>query len=401
MSIVSPIKDAREKQEPHAPRVPADWIRGRLERTRAAMKAEGVDCLVVAGEGLISHYGYLEYILGFSPVVRNGYVVIGPDTEPIVVMSTRSDAYFAEQQGVYADVRVAGHGDVVGQTNSTGDVVAEAVRDSGAESGRVGVVGMANIMPSRDVDAIRAALPSAQISDMTELLGAVKAVKMPEEDAEIAMAAHVADEAFEAFMTAARSTRRSWEIYGEMERALRSNGARDSLIFIGRGPYFLHRPFDDELLDGDLVTVYVETIAPNGYWVEKAGLFSFGEPSEEQLAYGHAAIAGLDAAQKAMVEGARASDVARALEDQVSHLDARTGIWHGHGVGIDHDSPVIGTQDDTILRDGMLIAVHPNLTNQAETVGTSVADTFLIRDGKATPISRFPQEIRVIETENR
>lgn len=391
---------AYEGREPHAPRVPADWIQGRLERTRAAMEESGVDCLVVAGEGLISHYGYLEYILGFSPVVRNGYVVFGRDTEPVVVMSTRSDAYFAERQGIFPDVRVAGHGDVVGKTNSTGTIVADAVREAGAERGRVGVVGMANIMPSRDVDAIRELLPEAEISDMTELLGVVKAVKMPEEDAEILNAGRVADEAFEAFMKAAAKTRSSWEIYGEMERALRSNGARDSLIFIGRGPYFLHRPFDDELLDGDLVSVYVETIAPNGYWVEKAGLFAFGKPSDELLAYGQAAMDGLEAAREAMVDGAKASDVARALEAKVEHLNARTGIWHGHGVGVDHDSPVIGVNDDTILRDGMLIAVHPNLTNQEETIGASVADTFLIRDGRATPISRFPQEIRTIETES-
>ncbi len=346
---------------------------------------------------MISHYGYLEYILGFSPVVRNGYVIIGHEADPVVVMSTRSDAYFAEQQGVYPDVRVAGHGDVVGQTNSTGSVVATAVAEAGGRSGRVGLVGMANIMPSRDVDAIREALPNAEISDMTELLGAVKAIKMPEEDAEILKAGKVADDAFEAFATAARGSRSTWEIYGEMERVLRSRGVRDSLIFIGRGPYFLHRPFDEEIEEGDLVTVYVEAVAPSGYWVEKAGLFAFGEPSREQLAYGQAAIDAIEAAREAMVPGASASDVARALESKVSHLEARTGIWHGHGVGVDHDSPVIGTADDTVLREGMLIAIHPNLTDQAETVGASVADTFLIRDGKATPISRFAQEIRNIE----
>lgn len=382
--------------EPAAPRVPAARLRDRLARTRAAMAEQKIDCLVVAGEGLISHYGYLEYLLGFCPVVRNGYLVISASEEPVVVMSTRSDAYFAEQLGIYDDVRVAGEGDVIGQTNTTGSVVVDIITGWGFGEGNIGVAGMANIMPSRDVKYLREGLHRANITDETNLLGNIKAIKTPDEYADIESAGRLADAAFEAFIEAAKRTRKIWEISGEMERELRSKGARDSLIFIGRGPYFLHRPFDDEIVEGDLVTVYVETIAPNGYWVEKAGLFACGQLSDEQQAYGDAAIKALEAARGAMTVGAKAGDVARALEAKIVHLDARTGIWHGHGVGVDHDSPVIGVHDDTVLSEGMLIAVHPNLTNYAETVGASVADTFLIRNGHAEPISGLSQHIRSI-----
>lgn len=388
---------SNESVEPSAPRVPADRLRGRLERTRAAMRDQGVDCLVVVGEGLISHYGYLEYLLGFSPVVRVGYLIVTLEDEPVALMTTKSDAYFARAQGIYPDVRVAGEGDVVGRTNPTGSALVDIVRGFGMAEGHIGIVGMGNIMPSRDLDQLRDDIPRAVITDETRLLGDVKAVKTPDEYDEILHAGRVADAAFQAFIETARSTRSTWEIYGEMEKALRSNGARDSLIFIGRGPYFLHRPFDERIVDGDLVTVYVETVAPNGYWVEKAGLFAFGDISDEKREYGEAAIAALEAAGRAMKVGTRASEVADHLEEQIAHLDQSTGIWHGHGVGVDHDSPVIGAKDDTVLTEGMLIAVHPNLTSQSGTVGASVADTFLIRDGSAQSISRFPQRIYQIE----
>ena len=384
-------------REPAAPRVPAAQLEARLERTRAAMREQGIDCLVVAGKGLISHYGYLEYLLGFCPVVRTGYLVVPASSDaPVAVMSTRSDAYFAEALSVYEDVRVAGEGDVVGRTNTTGSAVVDVIRGWGLETGAIGVVGMGIIMPNQDVEDLHAGLPQATITDEAGLLGAIKAIKDPEEYPEIEAAGRVADAAFTAFIEAAKTTRKSWELYGEMERALRANGARDSLIFIGRGPYFLHRPFDEELAEGDLVTVYVETVAPNGYWVEKAGLFAYGDISDEQRAYADAAINSLQAAGEAMVPGATASDVARSLEAKFAHLDVRVGIWHGHGVGIDHDAPVIGVNDNTPLAEGMLIAVHPNLTNSDETVGASVADTFLIRDGQAEAISSVPQELRII-----
>lgn len=396
MQTVSSAASLGETIEPTAPRVPADRLRERLDRTRAAMRRRQIDCLIVAGEGLISHYGYLEFLLGFSPVVRVGYIVVTQDDEPVVLMTTKSDAHFARAQSIYPDVRVAGEGDVVGRTNPTGAALADIVRHLGADAGRIGVVGMDNIMPSRDVDHLRAELPDALIADETGLLGDVKAVKTPDEYDDVIKAGAIADAAFRAFGEAALLTRSTWEIYGEMEKALRRRGARDSLIFISRGPYFLHRPFDEQIIDGDLVTVYVETVAPNGYWVEKAGLFAFGAIADEKRAYAEGALAALDAAGRAMTVGARAGDVAAALEARIAHLDQSTGIWHGHGVGVDHDSPVIRANDTTVLSEGMVIAVHPNLTNEAGTIGVSVADTFLIRDGIAQPISSLPQRINTI-----
>jgi Xaa-Pro aminopeptidase len=65
------------------------------------------------------------------------------------------------------------------------------------------------------------------------------------------------------------------------------------------------------------------------------------------------------------------------------------GIWHGHGVGVDHDPPVITAADVTPLVPDMVISVHPNFTTADERLGASVADTYVIGDGSPQRLSRL------------
>ncbi|MBB3042387.1 M24 family metallopeptidase [Nocardioides soli] len=370
-------------------------LRERLAAVWDAMADQGLDCLIVSGRGLISQYGYLEYLIGFCPVVRLGYAVILPGREPVVVMSTRSDAYFAKQISGF-EVRVAGQGDVISDKDSMPGVIEGILREQHVTRGRLGVVGLGHIVASADADALRAMFPDLQVSDATRLLNAIKAIKTREEYDDVRAAGAVADAGIRAFMEHAAAGVSGWDLYGEMERAVRRLGAREVLVFVGTGPYFLHRPHVDPLRDGDLVTVYLESTAANGYWVERAGLFTVGQIGDRKREYAETCLRAHRAAQDAMVVGNTASDVTLALEAETAALGALPGIWHGHGVGVDHDTPVITSGDQTPIEEGMVISVHPNLTDPEETVGASVADTYIVTARGAEAISQIPQALRPI-----
>src|SRR5205823_14196745 len=129
------------------------------------------------------------------------------------------------------------------------------------------------------------------------------------------------------------------------------------------------------------------------YWVELGVLASLGRlsPERERLARDvHRAAA---AARAKLVAGATAGDVARAVDATAREGEYRSGIWHGHGVGVDHDLPVLTASDETLLRPSMAIAVHPNFATQDEEVGASVADTYLVRPtGPPRRLSTLPPE---------
>jgi Xaa-Pro aminopeptidase len=81
------------------------------------------------------------------------------------------------------------------------------------------------------------------------------------------------------------------------------------------------------------------------------------------------------------------------MDDVVERHGLRSGIWHGHGVGIDHDAPVITASDPTPLVERMVVAIHPNFSAADESVGASVADTYIVREGDPERLSRIPREL--------
>ena len=84
----------------------------RVAAIREAMEEVGYDALVIAGRGVISQYGYLEYVTGYCPVVRAAYAVLGRGGAVAFVAPTAADAWYARTLAALDDVRVAGQGDV-------------------------------------------------------------------------------------------------------------------------------------------------------------------------------------------------------------------------------------------------------------------------------------------------
>lgn len=59
---------------------------------------------------------------------------------------------------------------------------------------------------------------------------------------------------------------------------------------------------------------------------------------------------------------------------------------------------MITKTDSTELVPGMTIAMHPNFTNRAQTVGASIADTYIVQEqGPAVRGSQLDQQLTRIE----
>ena len=156
-----------------------------------------------------------------------------------------------------------------------------------------------------------------------------------------------------------------WEANGVIEAAGRARGVKDALIFVSAGAYFLERPTAEPFAEGDLITVYVEIVGPTGYWIELGAAGGARRSSTSDRA--EVAAACLEAARDAealLAAGRRAGEAAGAIDDVAARAGVRVGIWHGHGVGVDHDAPVITAGDATPLERDMVIALHPNFSHR-------------------------------------
>src|ERR1700730_17092025 len=101
------------------------------------MEEVGYDALVIAGRGVISQYGYLEYVTGYCPVVRSAYAVLGRGGSVALVAPTAADAWYARHLAALEDIRIAGQGDVLSEYDDLAAGVVAALGERGASSGRI------------------------------------------------------------------------------------------------------------------------------------------------------------------------------------------------------------------------------------------------------------------------
>lgn len=365
----------------------------RIRATRAAMRTERLDALVAVSRGQISQYGDVEFLAGYTPVVRMAFAVLGHEREPVLVVPTPADGWYARRTGMTSDIRVSGTGEVVARQNDLPSVVAAVLHEQGVGAGRIGITGMRSLLALADLETLRAALPDADLVDAGELLGTLKLVKDAGEIDELQRTAAIADAGFEAGRARMRPGVSDWEVVGAIREAIHSRGARDALVFVSAEPYFLSWASGRRFQSGDLVTCYVEIIGPTGYWVEVGGLVAVGSVDSERMRIAEACLRASRAAEHSLVQGALAGDAARAIDAIAAEVGCHAGLWHGHGVGVDHDRPVITADDATRLTADMVIAVHPSLTSADERLGASTVDTYVIGERRPRRLSAIPQAI--------
>ena len=96
-----------------------------------------------------------------------------------------------------------------------------------------------------------------------------------------------------------------------------------------------------------------------------------------------------------MRAGTTAAEVAGAVGAQAKAGGCELGIWASHGVGIDHDSPVLSEADPTELRAGMVISLHPHLYDGD--YGGFTIDQYTLTDGEPERHSRYERRLYTVD----
>ena len=368
------------------------WVK--LEES---MEKEGLDAVVIYGRGIVTQYGYLYHYANYYPVLRPGYVVHVKGEAPIAFYITRADYYLAKDRGSIEDVRYAGIGDVVDGKNGIFKQISEVLDKEGIN--KIGVAGLDSLMTYDEATYFKEKYKE-KVVDSTLMIQKLKSIKTKEEQEEVRVTFNLAEESFKAFDKHIAAGKTPAEIAAEVEKIARGNGAICTLIFLEEGPYFLRKPTLTPLSQSGLLTAYAEVVGPNGRWVEKGGLFALGTLTDEEKEIGEACVNAMKAVKEAMRPGIKVSEISKIINKQTEHLKVHTGIWHGHGVGIDHDIPVIREDSDDVIEPGMVISVHPSFSNEDETIGASIADVFLIHEDHAESLSLRSYDITYLKPEN-
>jgi Xaa-Pro aminopeptidase len=356
----------------------------RQEQIRAAMRAEKLDALILAGRGVIAQHGLLMFAVGYCPVIRPAYAALTASGETLLFVTTPSDVWLAENAGAAARV-----------IECSPSKCAEALASAGklGPAPRIGVAGLDEIVPAGVFDAWRSALPAAQFIPAAAMMEEVKLVKSAADLAGVRRVAGQLDEAMEEVQTSLRAGATFRVAAGRAEGFLRANGAIEILVYASDKPHFLHRPDDARPQPGRLVTVFVEASSPEGHWAELARLFAHGPLDAVGARVAAACHAAMAETEATLIPGTSASAAFAAIDKSITSSGFSSGLWLGHGVGIDHDGPVIGPDDQRLLQADMVLAMHPHLVDAGGHTGGSLGDTFHITANGPQALSGIARDV--------
>lgn len=369
----------------------------RWQRLRELIAAERLDALVLAANDYRGHKGTLRWVGDFNLVHRYGYALVAPGGDPRLLLPEN----------------------LALQPRGSWPIEATYARDLGAglaselaalSPTRIGVVGLGQTMKVEDYLAIRAALPGAEIVDSTLAFERVRAAKEPLELEGAREATRIAEAAFERLLEVAGDGVSERRIGAEVARTALAAGGEDLLFLTmyGRrredgsvGGHF-GIPAERVLRRGDIHTFSFELVGPLGYWMELSRMVVVGPPDELTERLNAAVAAGLSAGGAALAAGADPAAAQRAIEAAAAEHGTSCAYWSGHGIGQDViEEPWVGldvVQDRDAppaepLTAGMILSLHPFVLDDEERGIGYMADTFVVGETGATPISTLSRDL--------
>lgn len=351
----------------------------RWSNIRRELEKNDLDGLLVVSDGQLERRGSFRYMSDAYATLMYGYVIFPLKGEPIGIYS---------RGGWIKDRRTLSvRGGWVIDSEPYASVVVDAIRELNIEKSGIGIEG--DFLPVPVYQKLVSELPEATFK-LSNIVHELKMVKSPAEIKVIENGAEMVDKAYEACIEFARPGRTWNDITSEVCKILYQWGTEDI------GGYPLSRS-TDIIKTGDTYNLYPEAQAPGGHWMQFGRLISFGEPKKELRAAWELDIKAQERGAEKLRPGNTGGDVMRAINESLKgsiYTGAPRGS--GHAVGLDIiERPFLSLDDETVLKPGMVVAIHPVFTPHPE-IFEACADMFVVTEDKPRKLSRITPEIKVV-----
>ena len=344
----------------------------RYERVRAAMAADGLDALIVAGSEYTGFEGAVRYMSGFRILHRWAYVLVPAEGEPTAIFP--------------AEARWIGvHDETFLDERQFVDVPGEWMRDRLKESGaqRVGVYGLDFVIPVREYVALSDG--GFELIPFDHQFDAARAVKSTAEMASVRESMAINEAGAMAVVDAYSPGRTEAELMGVAEEAFAARGTtRLTLDMVLAGPNGampprMRHPTERAIDPGDLLVYGLEVAGPGGHWVEFSRPICDGplDPETETLleAYREYHAAACATARA----GATAHELHRAVSEPFRSRGFQLGHVIGHSIGMTIiEFPRIGEGQDIELEENMVLSLHPHAITDEERACLYMQDTWRV-----------------------
>jgi len=388
-----------------APRFTPEEYARRLTKTRAAMEAAGIECLVVSDP---SNMHWLTGYDGWSFYVHQA-VVVPPAGNP-VWFGRGQDAAGAERTSWLPVADVVGYPDHYVQSTERHpmDYLAAELAERGLGRLRIGVEMDNYWFTAAAFASLQRNLPDARFSDATGLVNWQRAVKSPAEIGYMRKAARIVEAMHARIAELARPGIRKCDLVAE----ILATGTRGTPEFGGDYPAIVpllpsgadasapHLTWDDKPMQPGMGTFFEIAGCVHRYHCPLSRTVFLGKPTQDFLDAESATLEGMEAGLAAAKPGNRCEDIARAFFAVLARhgivKDNRTGYSIGLGYPPDWGERTMSLRagDRTELVPGMTFHFMTGLW--LETMGLEITESILITETGVECLASVPRQLTVI-----
>lgn len=315
----------------------------------------------------------------------------------------------------------------------------EPMRGFSTIDGALGELGLAggvlgtelDVTPANLVERLREAFAGWELADISSLVLEQRRVKDEGEIAATRRAAAAADAGHRRVPEVVAPGMSELALAAEIERAVRLAGhegyqplrypeARGGGVLLMSGEHLRVRgghglvvtggglsaatpygPSRRRIREGDLIVLDTGTTC-DGYTADESRTFVVGQATDEQRALFAVTREAEEAALAAVRPGVPVADVYEAAEAVVERgaepFFAPGGLslpgFVGHGIGLELDEPpVVWPRDDSVLREGMVLAIEIEVSALARGLMTKLEDTVVVRSAGCERVTHAPREL--------
>ena len=385
--------------------ISTEELERRWKAVREAMKARGVDCLIIRNDESFLG-GNVKWFTDLPAEVNYPVTVIFPLEEEMTLITHGPAAPAEPGPPVWAvrGVKTRLSSPYMPSAHYTNSYDAEmAVEVLKKRNGAtIGIVAKA-FMPGYFTEHLKKHLSGSTFVDFTEQVDQIKVIKSPEEIGKIKLTARLQDEAMEHVVNIIKPGLRDFEIAAEAQYAALMKGANRFVLLVGSAPKGTpakiapHRFQNRVIQEGDQISILIETNGPGGLWTELSRCISIGEPSRELISAADTALEAQKLSLDMIKPGADPKDIWHAnnvfLEKNGYFPESRL---YAHGMGYDFvERPLIRYDEPMAIREGMNVTVHPVATNNS--VWACFTDNYIVTANGVGPcIHKTPKTLIVV-----
>ena len=381
---------------------------GRYGRLRKAMEASRIECLVLCSAGASWMYdGNWRYIVGdqlrSNPQID--FVVFPIDGEPTLILDYGLKRHLAEKSWTPKveapsdprgkDPRGKNFNELANFTVNLSSVV----RASGKATGTIGVTPAS--LPAIHYEEMRTNLPDAKFVDCSRMMIDVRCIKSTEEISLIKRSAEIADEAWKTASEVAKEGILEHQLVARWQHTAMLAGCERSFDMVSThavGPANVEFPGElKQLKKGDAVVAEMSPVFA-GYFSQLIRCLVVGELNPKLNELIKVCDEAFKVAEEQLVPGNTAGAVARTMEGVVTKHGYVPLLRGGHtSVGLDLLEIPLHPKDDTPLKPGMAVILHPNAGVPGYKYGDpsylGPGDTYVITETGAKRLTQSSQEL--------